>query len=187
MQLRPGIGGFLRPFGCGWFIREYLLGHGPEGSPMIGPDGGACQEDVFYHYKQALHRAWAEDAVAREEERRIKQGKTAYSPEEYQERRYWFLERIPSKLAKCRYHSFVVYFGMFKRLGWVEAIGEERSGPQDYDDRFQPRRFYRLTDKGRSATVTEVSDPLMTLYNYPRSIRSAKRHKYYIEARIRRI
>jgi len=22
MQLRPSRGGFLRPFGCGWFIRE---------------------------------------------------------------------------------------------------------------------------------------------------------------------
>ncbi len=28
IQLRPSRGGYLRPFGCGWFIREFLLGHG---------------------------------------------------------------------------------------------------------------------------------------------------------------
>ena len=64
MQLRPNRGGFLRPFGCGWFIREFLLGHAPEGSIAIDPKVGACQEDIFYHYKLALHRAYAEDAVA---------------------------------------------------------------------------------------------------------------------------
>ncbi len=31
-SLRPVKGGFLRPFGCGWFIRQYLAGAGPEGS-----------------------------------------------------------------------------------------------------------------------------------------------------------
>ena len=30
--LRPRRGGLLRPFGCRWFIREFLLGHGPNGS-----------------------------------------------------------------------------------------------------------------------------------------------------------
>ncbi len=38
--LRPARGGFLRPFGCGWFIREFLLGHGPHGSPRIDSDRG---------------------------------------------------------------------------------------------------------------------------------------------------
>ena len=75
MQLRPTRGGFLRPFGCGFFIREFLLGRGPEGSPKIDPDKGACQEDIFYHYKLALHRAYAEDAVAWENEERIRRGK----------------------------------------------------------------------------------------------------------------
>jgi hypothetical protein len=69
LPIRPGRGGFLRPFGCGWFIREFLLGHGPEGAPTIDPDTGACQEDIFYHYKLALHRAYAEDATAWENER----------------------------------------------------------------------------------------------------------------------
>ncbi len=39
--LRPIMGGFLRPFGCGWFIREFLLGNGPEGRPKIDPNRGA--------------------------------------------------------------------------------------------------------------------------------------------------
>jgi len=86
MAIRPGRGGFLRPFGCGWFIREFLLGHSPEGSPQIDPDIGACQEDIFYHYKLALHRAYAEDAVAWENEARIKDEKPIYTPEEYAER-----------------------------------------------------------------------------------------------------
>jgi len=41
--LRPARGGFLRPFGCGWFIRQFLLGYAPEGSPVVDPDIGAPQ------------------------------------------------------------------------------------------------------------------------------------------------
>ena len=109
VMLRSNRGGFLRPFGCGWFIREFLLGHGPEGSPKIDPHRGACQEDIFYHYKLALHRAYAEDATAWENEDRIRRGKPVYTPEEYAERVDWHLRRIPYKLVKCRYHSLVCY------------------------------------------------------------------------------
>jgi len=59
--LRPTRVGFLRPFGCGWFIREFLMGNGPNGSPRIDPDVGAPQSEIFYHYKIALLRAMAED------------------------------------------------------------------------------------------------------------------------------
>ena len=120
MVLRPNKGGFLRPFGCGWFIREFLLGHGPEGSPAIDPEKGACQEDIFYHYKLALHKAYAEDAVAYENEERIKKGKPIYTTEEHEERVAYFLSTIPYKLVKCRYHSFQRYFHWLKQLGWVE-------------------------------------------------------------------
>ncbi len=120
IQLRPGRGGFLRPFGCGWFIREFLLGNGPEGSPKIDTEKGAVQEDIFYHYKLALHRAYAEDAVAWENEDRIRSKKAIYSPEEYAERVDWYFRRIPYKLVKCRYHSFQRYFHWLKQLGWVE-------------------------------------------------------------------
>jgi hypothetical protein len=30
--LRPARGGFLRPFGCALFVREFLLGHSPNGA-----------------------------------------------------------------------------------------------------------------------------------------------------------
>jgi len=43
----------------------------------------------------------------------------------------------------------------------------------------QPRRFYRLTPKGREATDVQLSDPIMTIYHYPREQRSPKRRKYF--------
>jgi len=49
--LRPRRGGFLRPFGCGEFIHQFLLGKGPYGSPRIDPEVGACQGDIFYHHR----------------------------------------------------------------------------------------------------------------------------------------
>lgn len=101
--IRPGRGGFLRPFGCGFFIRDFLLGRGPE-----------------------------------------------YG--------------VPS-MVKCRYHSFVMYFGMLKKLEWVESTREEEvSTPQDYYEGFEPRRYYRLTKKGREAADYQWSNPYRTLY-----------------------
>jgi len=47
LPVRPNpAGGFLRPFGAAWFIREFLLGHAPEGSPVIAPSKGALQADT---------------------------------------------------------------------------------------------------------------------------------------------
>jgi len=165
MDLRPNRGGFLRPFGCGWFIREFLLGHGPEGALTIDPDRGSCQEDIFYHYKLALHRAYAEDAVAYENEERIKQGKPIYTGEEYGERVAYFMSRMPYKLFKCRYHSFQRYFHWLKQLGWVEFTGEEEPAAiQDYYQPAPPRRYYRLTLKGVEAPDYQWSNPQLTLY-----------------------
>jgi DNA-binding PadR family transcriptional regulator len=31
----------------------------------------------------------------------------------------------------------------------------------------QPKRFYRLTDKGKAASDLDWQDPLQTLYGYP--------------------
>lgn len=168
IQLRPGRGGFLRPFGCGWFIREFLLGNGPEGSPKIDPEKGAVQEDIFYYYKLALHRAYAEDAVAWENEDRIRAKKPIYSPEEYAERVDWYFRRIPYKLVKCRYHSFQRYFHWLKQLRWVEFTGdEEKSSVQenmpDYPQA-PPRRYYRLTRKGIDAPDVQWSRPQLVLY-----------------------
>ena len=74
LPLRPLRGGFVRPFGCGWFIREFLMGHGPEGSIEIDSEVGSWQEEIFYYYKMALYGAYAEDAVAWEDVERIRQG-----------------------------------------------------------------------------------------------------------------
>ena len=165
MLLRPNRGGFLRPFGCGWFIREFLLGHGPEGSPTIDSEVGACQEDIFYHYKMALLRAYAEDAVAWENEDRIKRGKAIYTPEEYAERVDWHLRRIPYKLYKARYHSFQRYFHWLKQLKWVEFTGrEELSALQEGYPDAPPRKYYRLTRKGIEAPDHEWSRPQLVLY-----------------------
>jgi hypothetical protein len=38
LPLRPERGGFVRSFGCGQFVREFLSGHGPNDSPIIDPD-----------------------------------------------------------------------------------------------------------------------------------------------------
>jgi len=70
IPLKPERGGSLRPFGCGLFIRDYLLGHGPNGSAKIDPDVGAPQADIFYHYKMALMKATAMDKATMVEERK---------------------------------------------------------------------------------------------------------------------
>jgi hypothetical protein len=168
MDLRPNRGGFLRPFGCGWFIREFLLGHGPEGRPKIDPGRGAPQADICYHYKLALHTAYAEDATAWENDRRIKAGLELYTELEYAERVDWHLRRTPYKLVKCRYHSFQRYFHWLKQLGWVGLTGEEeRSSVQeampDYPEA-PPRKYYRLTKKGIEAPDWEWSRPQIVLY-----------------------
>ena len=165
LDLRPNRGGSLRPFGCGWFIREFLLGHGPEGSPTINPETGACQEDIFYHYKQALQRAYAEGAVAWENDQRIKQNQPIYTEEEYVERITDLMIRIPYKLFRCRYHSFQRYFHWLKQLAWVEFTGiEEKSSLQDSCPDAPPRKYYRLTREGQDAPDSQWSNPQVTLY-----------------------
>jgi len=187
MQLRPGRGGFLRPFGCGWFIREFLLGHAPEGSIKVDPEVGACQEDIFYHYKLALHRAYAEDATAWENDDRVRAGKEPYTELEYAERVDWHLRRIPYKLVKARYHSFQRYFHWLKQLGWVEPTGrEEKSSVQEVMPDYPqapPRRYYRLTQKGKEAPDYQWSNPQLTLYPERglEYFREKRREKKYVK------
>jgi hypothetical protein len=166
--LRPKRGGFLRTFGCGWFIREFLLGNGPNGSPSIDPDVGAPQADIFYHYKTSLLRATALDRATREEEQRAKREKRAIRPEEIERLTERYLDRIPYKATGCRYHSFVVYFSNLQRLGWVELSGkEEPSAFQDHHPPGPPRRYFRLTRAGREAPDAAWSNPLFALYGEP--------------------
>jgi len=179
METRPNNSGFLRPFGCAWFIIEFLKGNGPQDSKEIDPDIGSPMTDIHSEYKSALHRAHARDVVEREEEKRIKRDKPAYTEEEYLERLRYFLDRIPYKLYKMRYSSFTRYFGHLKRLGWVIESGiTERSTFQDDYPPAPSRIFYRLTEDGWKATADEISDPVQTLYQYSREQRSAKRNRY---------
>jgi len=178
-EVRPERGGFLRPFGTAWFIVEFLKGNGPEDSKRIDPDEGAPMTDIHFEYKSALHRAHARDAVERAEERRIKRGQPAFTEEEYQDLLQYFLDRIPYKELKMRYASFTRYFGHLKRLGWVEETG--KTEPSAFQDDYPPapsRVFYRLTDAGQKASIVEISDPVMTLYQYSRKQRSAKIRRY---------
>jgi len=178
--LRPARGGFLRPFGTAWFIREFLLGNGPMGSPRIDPDVGAPQIDIHRYYKEALFHAYAEDMVALEEEERIKRGLPPLTAEEAEQRMAYYLERIPQRLTRMRYPSFTKYFRHLKGLGYVEESGrEEPSLVQLSYPPAPPRRYFRLTEAGKKATTEELSDPIMTLYKYPRQKRSAKRKRYY--------
>ena len=162
--LKPARGGFLRPFGCGWFIREYLLGNGPEGSTKIDADRGSAQADINFEYKEALARATARGRAERIISRMVLSG--ADVTEEEAERIYEReLKRISRKLTHMRYHSFLMYFGVLKRLGWVETT--EETQPSAIQDNYPPapsRTYFRLTKKGIEAGEENWSNPLFTLY-----------------------
>lgn len=163
--LRPTRGGFLRPFGCAQFVKEFLLGHGPYGSPKINPDIGAPQAEIFYHYKTALLKAIALDRATRQEERQARREKRAIDPERIERLTERYLTRLPYKTTSCRYHSFIVYFSNLQRLDWVEFTGrEEASAFQDHYPPGPPRRYFRLTKAGREAGEAAWSNPLLALY-----------------------
>ena len=78
-----------------------------------------------------------------------------------------------------RYSGFTRYFGHLKRLGWVEETGEtEPSTIQEYYPPASSRVYHRTSSLGITASISEIADPLMTLYNYPREQRSAKPRVY---------
>ena len=164
LDLRPTRGGFLRPFGCGWFIREFLLGKGPGGSRAIDPEQGAPQADINFEYKEALARATARERAERIISRMVVGG--ADVTEEDAERIYEReLKRVSRKFTHMRYHSFLMYFGVLRRLGWVEVTGQtETSSIQDNYPPAPERTYYRLTKKGITAGDELWSNPLFTLY-----------------------
>ena len=165
LQLKPKRGGFLRPFGCGWFIREFLMGHGPEGSPAIDPETGAPQADIFYYYKQALRQVTALDRATGLEEKRARKEHRSINPDNIEILTRKYLERLPYKSKGCRYHSFVTYFSTIQRLNWVEPSGiREASAFQDNYPEGNPRIYYRLTYTGTQAPVEAWADPHKTLY-----------------------
>jgi hypothetical protein len=163
--LKPPRGGFLRPFGCGEFIREFLSGRCPNGSPSVDPEVGAPQADVFFFYKRALMRATAVDQATRMEERRARREKRSIEPANIEKLTEEYLARMPYKSRGCRYHSFIVYFSTIQRLGWVQSTGqEEPSSFQDHYPPGPPRRYFRLTNAGREASETAWANPQRALY-----------------------
>jgi len=164
VELRPGRGGFLRPFGCGWFIRQFLLGNGPEGSIKIDPDFGSTQSDINFQYKEALARATARERAERIISDIVVSGKDVTEEDAeiiYQHQ----LKKLSRKFTHMRYHSFLMYFGVLKRLGWVEGTGEsESSGIQENYSPAPSRVYYRLTQAGKDAGAELWSNPLFTLY-----------------------
>ena len=163
--LKPVRGGFLRPFGCGWFIKEYLLGKGPYSSPKIDPDVGAPQADIFHEYKMALMKATALDRATKAEEKRARREKRPINPDNIESLAERYLCRMPYKAQGCRFHSFVVYFSTIQRLGWVEATGqEELSEFQAHYPPGPPRKYFRLTKAGREASNSAWANPHLALY-----------------------
>jgi hypothetical protein len=165
LPLKPTRGGFLRPFGCGWFIREFLLGNGPYESAIIDPQVGAPQADIFHEYKTALMKATALDKGTRTEEKLAHRENRRIDPDNIIIFTSRYLAAMPYKSHGCRFHSFVVYFSNLRRLGWVEPAGkEELSVFQEHYSPGPPRRYYRLTYKGRMTGDSAWANPQQTLY-----------------------
>ncbi|MHB8105115.1 MAG: hypothetical protein ACYDG5_06205 [Dehalococcoidales bacterium] len=166
LLLKPRRGGFLRPFGCGWFIREFLLGHSPYGSPVIDPQTGAPQADICYYYKQALRQVTALDKATRLEEKKARKEHRPIIPDNIENLTQKYLERLPYKSMGCRYHSFIDYFSTIQKLNWVEPTGkEEPSAFQDHYPSGQPRKYFRLTSAGMAASDSAWADPHRALYS----------------------
>ena len=150
LPLRPKRGGFLRPFGCGTFIKEYLSSH-----------GGGVQTDICRAYKNKLLAQRALDLATKAEEKLARNQKRSISPDNIDRLTTKYQERLPFKSNSCRYHSFVTYFSMLIRLGWVEFTGQIE--PSEFS-RGQERRYYRLTVAGMAASDSAWSNPHRALY-----------------------
>jgi hypothetical protein len=164
MELKPNKGGFLRPFGCGWFVREYLLGNGPSGSIKIDAALGDTQSDICYQYKEAIAGATAQTHAESIISNMVVAGNdvTEAAADKIYQRE---LKKVSRKFSHMRYHSFLMYFGVLKRLGWVEETGQtETSTLQDKIPEAPSRVYYRLTEAGKAASDVLWSNPLFTLY-----------------------
>ncbi|MDP2918926.1 MAG: hypothetical protein Q8O43_01740 [Dehalococcoidia bacterium] len=140
------------------------MGKGPEGSKKIDPDRGAPQTDINFEYKEALARATARERAERIISRMVVSG--ADVSEEQADRIFnRELKKLSRKFSHMRYHSFLMYFGTLKRLGWVEPAGQsEMSSIQGNYPQAPGRTYYRLTKKGIEAGDDFWSNPLFTLY-----------------------
>ena len=163
--LKPKRGGFRREFGLGEFIFLFMAGHGPYDSPKIDPLAGTCQADIFHEYKLALMSTTALDRATRTEEKQARKEDRSIDPDNIERLTEFYFARMPYKAQGCRYHSFVSYFSSLQKLGWVEESGfTEKSDFQDKYPEAQPRKYFRLTEKGLSASQTSWKNPFKALY-----------------------
>ena len=130
----------------------------------INPFRGSTQSDINYEYKEASARATAREHAEKIISNMVLSGieVTEDDAESIYQRQ---LKRISRKFTHMRYHSFLVYFGMLKKLGWVEATHEtEPSTIQDNYSEAPGRIYYRLTKIGKEAGNDLWSNPLFALH-----------------------
>ena len=167
LPLRPRRGGYLRIVSCGLFVRDFLLGLEPYGSPKVDPNIGTYQAFIFKQYKLALMRTTAEDRAVRVEEKRARKENRRIEPDNIDKLIGEFYSRMTYKANGCRYHSFITYFAMIQRLLWVMQSGEvENSHFQGKYPEGQPRVYFRLTEKGKTAPDSQWANPHKALYGY---------------------
>jgi hypothetical protein len=165
LPLKPARGGFSKPFRCGEFIRDFLMGAGPFGSPRINPAIGAPQSEIFKQYKLALMREISLDRATRFEEKVARKKGRAISPDEIEELAAKYLVRLKYRAIACTFHSFIVYFSDLQKLGWVEFTDrEEPSKFQDHYPPGPPRKYFRLTKVGKEASDDAWRNPHRALY-----------------------
>ena len=114
--------------------------------------------------KEALAQATAKERAERVISRMVVSGidVTEEEADTIYERQ---LKRVSRKFTHMRYHSFLMYFGVLRRLGWVEATGQtETSSIQENYPPAPERTYYRLTEKGVKAGDELLSNPLFALY-----------------------
>ena len=63
------------------------------------------------------------------------------------------LKRISRKFTHMRYHPFLMYFGVLKRLGWVEVTGQTETS--NIQDNYPPAPEKTLSRYLKTATITE--------------------------------
>ena len=105
------------------------------------------------------------DRAVKTEERKAKKEKRSIEPDGVEELFRRYLNRLPYKAQGSRYHSFVVYFSMLQKLGWVELTGKEE--PSSFQDNYpegRPRKYFRLTPASMAASGDLWSNPHKALY-----------------------
>ncbi len=109
----------------------------------INPVRGSTQSDINYEYKEASARATAREHAEKIISNMVVSG-VEVTEDDAESIYLRQLKRISRKFTHMRYHSFLVYFGMLKKLGWVEATHETE--PSTIQDNYPERPVEFTTD-----------------------------------------